>query len=393
MRVQRVLQVIPSVAPQRGGPSIMVRTLACGLVNAGVDTHIATTTDGGRGHLDVACGVPLLEHGACYWYFRRQTHFYSCSWPLTRWLQTHVADYDVVHIHALFSYPTAVAAYWAKKQDVPYVIRPLGTLNRWGMQQRRPLLKKLSFQLVERQVLQHAAAIHYTAEQEREEAAEVFPAGRTEIIPNPVQTPSVPGIPGSFRARYPELKDRKVILFLSRLDTKKGLDLLLPAFAQVRLLDPSAVLVLAGSGSREFVSGIEQNAAELGISGDILWTGFLEGRSKYDAFADADIFVLPSRSENFGIAPVEAMAAGLPVIISDQVAVHRDISAADAGVVVPCEIEALAQSITKLLGDPDRLSNLARNGRELARKRYSIEAVTAQMIDLYTDVARSGRKS
>src|SRR5205823_3290799 len=167
------LHVIPSIGAVRGGPSVMVRTLARGLAERGVESHVATTDDNDPWRLDVPCGEPVLNQGVTYWHFRRQSHFYTFSWPLTNWLARNVGKYDVVHIHALFSYAAIPAAYWAHRCGVPYLVRPLGTLNRWGMAHRRPALKKLSFEVIERRILQEAALIHFTSEQERVEAIDL----------------------------------------------------------------------------------------------------------------------------------------------------------------------------------------------------------------------------
>src|SRR5437879_700359 len=148
----------------------MVRRLAGSLARAGIETHVATTDDNGPETLQVRCGVPVVQDGATYWYFRRQTRFYTFSWPLGAWLARHVADFDAVHIHALFSFATLPAAYWARRRGVPYIVRPLGTLNEWGMRNRRPWLKRLSFRLIESRILKHAALVHYTSDQERLEA-------------------------------------------------------------------------------------------------------------------------------------------------------------------------------------------------------------------------------
>src|SRR5437867_1461685 len=179
----KALHVIPSVGAVRGGPSVMVRTLAPGLAEGGVESHIATTDDNGPDRLDVPCGGPVVETGVTYWHFRRQSRFYTFSWPLTTWLARNVGNYDVVHIHALFSYAASPAAYWARRRGVPYVVRPLGVLNRWGMANRRPALKKLSFRWIERPILREAAMIHFTSEQERAEAMDLDIGTRSVIIP------------------------------------------------------------------------------------------------------------------------------------------------------------------------------------------------------------------
>ena len=222
----------------------MVQTMARGLSRVGLEVHVATTDDNGRERLDVPHGVPVVTEGVTYWYFPRQTRFYTFSWPLSRWLARHVREYDVVHIHALFSYAAIPAAFWSSHYGIPYIVRPLGTFNRGGVRNRRPWLKTLSLRLIEQRVLSAAAVVHYTSEQERLEAAELGIVDRSVVIPNAVDmtlTPSGSGV-GRFRARCPHLADRRIMLFLSRLDVKKGLDLLLPAFARVRTQYPQAAL-------------------------------------------------------------------------------------------------------------------------------------------------------
>jgi glycosyltransferase involved in cell wall biosynthesis len=384
--VTKVLHVIPSIAAVHGGPSIMLEQMARGLSRTGIEIHIATTNDdGGNGaaRLEVPCGVPILRDGITYWYFSRQTNFYKYSRPLSHWLAQHVADYQVIHIHALFSHAALAAAYWAHRRHVPYVVRPLGTLNRWGMENRRPWLKQLSFRLIESRILQNAAFVHYTSEQERAEAALLNVSARAEIIPNPVPQLDGANPVGRFRTAHPELRDREIILFLSRFDKKKGLDLLLPAFAQVRDRFPSTALVLAGSGNTDFVNELHARANALGIAADVFWPGFLKGEEKRAAFADADVFVLPSWSENFGIAVVEAMAAGCAVAVSDQVAIHTDIAAANAGLVVRCDVKELAEGLCLMLADRPARAVMGFNGKCLTQTHYSIETVTSKLVAAY----------
>jgi glycosyltransferase involved in cell wall biosynthesis len=379
--------VIPSVGPLRGGPSTLIRDLAGSLVRAGLEIHVATTDDNGPETLPVQHGVPVVEAGVTYWFFARQSRFYTFSWPLGRWLARHVSSFDVVHIHALFSFPALPAAYWARRHGVPYVVRPLGTLNVWGMSNRRPWLKKLSFRLLERRVLKHAARVHYTTGQERLEADRLQIAAEAEVIPNPLSPDSLSvGVGGRFRARYPQANGRRIILFLSRIDEKKGLELLLGAFVRVRQQAPNVLLVVAGEGEERLVGRLKFRARMLGIDSDVLWAGFLTGDDKRVALADADVFVLPSYSENFGIAVAEAMAAGVPVIVSDQVGIHQEISEAAAGLVVKCDVAPLAAALIRLLHDPDLRRSLSRNGRRLAQERYSLDDVTDKVLCLYSAI-------
>jgi glycosyltransferase involved in cell wall biosynthesis len=350
---------------------------------------VATTDDNGSERLQVPLDRPVMEDGVTYRYFRRQTRFYTVSWPLFRWLGNNVAAYDLLHIHALFSFSVAAAAWWSSHYRVPYVVRPLGTLNRWGIENRRPWLKQASLRLIDRRVLSGAAAVHYTSQEEQEEGAMAASALRPVIIPNPVDFQfDRDRLPARWlRSRYPAIAEKKIILFLSRIHPKKGIDLLLGAFARLRAQVPDVVLVMGGAGDEDFVERLRGQARDLGLESDIVWAGFLEGDAKKAAMAEADIFVLPSYSENFGVAAVEALAAGLPVIVSDHVGIHREIAAAHAGLVVPCQEEPLARALVQLLNAPALRSELARNGRTLAQS-FSPASIGERLIELYSDITR-----
>jgi glycosyltransferase involved in cell wall biosynthesis len=336
--------------------------------------------------------VPVEEGDVTYWYFRRQTRLYGFSWQLSKWLARHIADFDILHIHALFSYAALPAAFWASRYHIPYIVRPLGTLNEWGMRHRRPQLKRLSFRVIERRILDHAALVHYTSEQERTEANTLRITTASTVIPNalPDHASDPEGfrkVAGQFRARHPEMAERRIVLFLSRLDAKKGLDLLLSAFASVRAQIPSACLVLAGEGQSDFVESMRSQARALGIASEIVWTGHLSGDDKRAVLADADLFVLPSYSENFGMAVAEAMAAGVPVVISDQVGIHSDVRRKGAGLVVRCDADELTGALVSLLTDTTLRRSMGQAGRSLVREHYSLTAVSRKLSGLYNELA------
>ena len=155
----RVLHVIPSASPVHGGPTEAIFGISRALASKGIDVHVATTDDNGIDRLDVPLGKPVNHDNATFWYFKRQTRFYTISLGLTRWLSRHIKEYDLVHIHALFSYSSTPAAYWATKHHVPYIVRPLGTLKEWARRERRSVLKKISFSLTEKRILSRATVV------------------------------------------------------------------------------------------------------------------------------------------------------------------------------------------------------------------------------------------
>ncbi len=372
--------MIPSISRVHGGPSIALETMVRGLAQAGVTVHVATTNDDGAGHLDVPHGEPVTRDGATYFFFPRQTQFYKFSLPLTQWLRRSVNNYGVLHIHALFSYAGMPAAFFAKRADAPYILRPLGTLNRYGMQKHHAALKKISYPLIEQRMIANAAWMHYTSAQEKLEAEALGVTHPSVVIPLGVEIPPV-----TLKQKNGSIH----FLYLARLDPIKGLDLLLPAFVRVRAKYPSAQLVLAGDGDAKYVELLKRQAIELGIGNAVTWTGFVTGEAKRDLLAQADVFVLPSYSENFGLAVVEAMAAGLPVIVTPGVAVAREIEQGGAGLVASPNAESLASAMLTLVVQATRRSAMGECGRRLVAEKYSVEAMTRALLALYQTTAHA----
>jgi len=367
-----------------------------GLAESGVEVDVLTTdgngsTDSSTLALDDSGSPGIADHTAAvnYVHFRRNLQFYKVSVSMTRWLARNVERYDLVHVHALFSYASTTSCWVAFKHHVPYVVRPLGVLNRWGMENRRKRLKRLSFDLVERRILRNAAAIHYTSRQEQIEAEGAGVATPPYIIPLGIDISEFECLPHPdlFFAEFPKASGRKVILFLSRLDAKKGLDMLLPAFAAVHREDPASLLVIAGTGDQAYVARLRELAEGLEISEHVIWAGFLSGQEKLAALAAASVFVLPSYSENFGIAAVEALAAGLPCVISDQVGIAPDVDEFEAGSVVPCRVPDLAGALQRMMSEPQLRSRTGANARRLARNRFSTQAMTEALVMLYQGIS------
>jgi glycosyltransferase involved in cell wall biosynthesis len=311
--------------------------------------------------------------------------FYNVAPGIVPWLWTNMRRFDVVHIHALFSFSSIAAAIVARAQGVPYIIRPLGTLTTYGIRQRRHWLKRLSLALIEGPILRGSVATHFTSKAEWDEAAALGIPLRGIVIPLGVEE-SAPATPEALLRDIPTLEGHQRLLFLSRLDPKKNVEGLLRAFAELRHWRAQVTLLIAGDGPVPYVVILKELAKSLGIARYVFWLGHVEGPRKSAAFAAADVFVLPSFSENFGIAAVEALLAGLPCVLSEGIAIAKDIEAAGAGVVIAPEPKAIARALEQLLGDDTLRRNMGARGKAFAECHYSIRAMAEQLITLYKDV-------
>lgn len=390
----RVLHVIPSLSAKDGGPSVALPLMERALKGRGVEVTVATTVDGSSSARSGSpTAVPVEVEGTVRYYFRRQTDYYKYSSDLSRWLDREVTKFDVVHVHALFSHASVTGALAARRKSVPYIIRPLGVLNEYGMTAKRALLKRISFHFIERPLLEHASAVHFTSPQERTEAERLGICLRAVVLPIGIDLARFEHLPeaAEFLSAWPRASTRRLVLFLSRLDPKKGLEVLLDGFVAVRRQAPEAMLVVAGGGDARYVEGLKARAARLGIDQDILWTGHLDERSKLGALGAASAFVLPSLSENFGIAAVEALAAGIPSVLSIGVGISEEVLRAGAGMIVQNDPGAVADALVRILGDEGLSRALAVSARALARERYSLEAMGKGLIDLYTGIVEVRR--
>lgn len=388
----KVLHVIPSVSFAHGGPSHAIRMMEKVLIAQGVQVETATTDDEGPGCRMALGATPAEDGGAIRHYFPKRTEFYKVAPAFAPWVFAHAAAYDVIHIHALFSFTSVVAAYAARRAGVPYVVRPLGVLNQYSMTQRRPGLKRLSMRFVESPILRHAAAVHFTSQEEQREAAECGVPMRGVVIPLGIEAPMATD-DALVRSRFVALQGASYVLFLSRLDPKKNLEGLLRAFALCHTQWPNTQLLIAGNGAPDYVASLVALASGLGLEKRVIWAGQIEGDLKCSALAGARLFVLPSFSENFGIAAAEALMAGLPCVLGRGVAIATDVVQAGAGVAVLPEPESIAAGLRQVLAaDPAGHATMSANATALAHNKFSINGMGRNLVALYEAVAAAATR-
>jgi glycosyltransferase involved in cell wall biosynthesis len=385
----KILQIVPSVSLVYGGPSQMVLGLASALARAGAEVTLITTDANGdidQDPLDVPLETPIAQDGYEIIYFRcAPFRRYKFSTKLLMWLAKHAHEYDVAHIHALFSPISSMAATVARQQGLPYVLRPLGTLDPADLR-KKAQLKQLYANILEKPNLANAAAVHFTTQQEATVSERFGVETNDWVFPLGVVLPDAAG--PSPREALGIAPDRPVILFMSRIDPKKGFDLLIPALEQMIAAGQEFDFVLAGGNPQDpgYVEKIHQQIRNSALAARSHLVGFVTGRAKTAWLETADVFVLPSYYENFGIAVAEAMTVATPVVISDQVHIWDAIQASHSGWVCECTVASLAQSLGASLQDPTERQRRGQNAQQHALTHYSWDAIAVAMMDAYAGI-------
>jgi glycosyltransferase involved in cell wall biosynthesis len=385
--MMQVLHVIPSLAKVHGGPSQAIELFEQACVLQGIAMTTISTDDDGPGKRITGTDThPSMSRGSKRYFFKKNTEFYKMSFSLCLWLWRNMKNYDLVHIHALFSFTSSVAFVIARIKKVPYIIRPLGTLNHYGRQHRRAYLKRVSIAWLEAGAIRRAAAMHFTSKAEQLEAESLAVPMQPLVLPLAVNSIKVSD-PLALIKCYPELEAQPYLLFMSRLDPKKNIEALLHAVQKVQSTSNiHFYCVLAGSGLPEYEAALKKLASDLGIANRVIWTGHLQAEVKSAALAGAQFFVLPSYSENFGIAAAEALSVGLPCVLGHGVALAEDAEKAGAAIAVDTDAESIAAAITELLGNAALREKMSGEAKRLANEQYSVVAMGLGLQKLYDGV-------
>ncbi|NEO45397.1 MAG: glycosyltransferase [Moorea sp. SIO4A3] len=392
----KILHVIPSIGSVRGGPSHAALGMVKALRQSGIDTEIATTNDNGCDLLDVPLYQRTEYQGVPVWFLPRFSpplKEFIFSAALTRWLWQHIRDYDIIHTHYLFSYPSTCAGLIARRQGIPYIVRTIGQLTPWALAQSR-LKKQIYTSLIERHNLNRAAAIHCTSGGEAEDVRNFGIQTPTITLPLGVNQPvNFPEAKQKLRHIHNIPAQTPIVLFISRLHNKKRPDLLIQALNKLATQNCDFHLIFAGSGESDYENQLKNLVASTGLTSRTTFTGFITGTDKELVLQGSDIFVLPSFSENFGIVIAEAMAAGLPVIITPGVQIAPEIAQAKAGLVVEGELDALSNAIAQLIASSDLRNQLGENGKHLVSSRYSWSAISQNLASVYAKIIEGKKLS
>lgn len=325
---------------------------------------------------------------------------YRYSPDLVPWLRKHSLNYDAVIVNGLWNFGS-VATNWALRgNDTPYFVFTHGMLDPWFNRAYplKTIAKRLWWPVLEHPVLRDAASVLYTTEEERILAHQAFQpyrchesvVGYGTAPPPPCDEAAV----ASFRASLPSLGQQPYLLFLSRLHPKKGCDILIEAFADASRAYPDVHLVMAGPDQIGWKSKLEAQAQELGISHRVHWAGMRSGADKWAAYYGATAFALASHSENFGIVVAEALACGLPVLITDKVNIWREIQEDGAGLVSDDSVQPFARNLGQFLEmKPGDVKSMGERAKACFERHFHVEAAAISVIRVIESelAARAGR--
>ncbi len=392
----RVLRVTAYYAPAwvYGGPARSVLDSCRGLAELGDEVRVLTTAANGTSELDVRLRCPVDVGGVETRYYPRQAPrslFHSPE--LYRAIRQQACEFDVVHCHAMMVPLGLFARRAAERAGIPYVLTSHGTLDPVVLSSKR--LKKAAYlRLFERTNLERASAVIALTEQERGQIRRAAPRARAVVVPNGQPLTDLSRVPSRdlLAQVSSELLRRPYVLFMARLNWKKGLDLLVPAFARARCEHPEWMLVLAGPDEGGYRSVVEGLVARHGLVDSTVLPGIVDGERKSALLGNADLFALTSYSEGLPTAVVEALMAERPVVVTGT-CYMPEIEAHGAGWVVDTSVDGVSSGLLAAMRDPDCRRERAARGRDLAAARYSRETVARRMHDLYRrciDAPRGG---
>lgn len=369
----KVLHVAPSIARAYGGPTYSLAGYARAALGEDAEIAIAAPapTAGDRW---LAETVP---EAAVYTFRTYGRGAFLASSDLQSWLRRNGGRFDVVHIHGLLNPVSSLAARTCVRKKWPVIIRPFGTLSRYTYAHRRGTLKQVYRWLLDRPNLERVSAVHFTTTVERAESEwqKIEWGARARVIPPPwLDNP-----PNGGQRHFAH--EAQTVLFLSRLHPVKRVELLLDSWSEIQRRRSAARLVIAGDGEQAYVDKLRARAECLGES--VSFVGYVDGEAKRTLLQTARLFVLPSLHENFGISVLEAIASGLPVVITAEVQLSAFVSEHSLGVVTGASASALAESIVAALDDRVLRERCRKQGPALVSRHFSPHAIGAQLLDMY----------
>jgi len=384
----KILHVSPSYFPahQFGGPIQSVHLLNKALLKLGTEVDVFTTNAGLDNEIYNAVQWTDLEGVRVkYFSFFGYIH-YNFSLSILFALLKEVRRYDLVHITSVWNFPVWAASFACWMHKKPYIISPRGTIYPETIAIKSSLFKTVYYALIAKKCLEKASAVHFTSlDEERKVKSHLKLNTQSAVIPNGIDLTEFEIV--SKAKQHFEWMFKPYILFLGRINHKKGLDILFRAFSEINKQNSAIQLVVVGPNADNYKAVLDKLAAELHISQHIIYTGSLTGATKLAAYRNALCFALPSYSENFGMSVIEAMACSCPVVVSNKVGIFPEIEFYNAGLVTHLDYFEVAKAINTIIENSTTRNLIVKNGLLMVSKLYSVENVALKFNHLYKTLA------
>jgi len=379
----KILHVVPSYFPatRYGGPIRSVHSLCKNLINRGHWVEVFTTNVNGNEDLDVPVNRPVNINGVSVQYFSSKLirRLYR-SPDMARQLKSRINEFDIVHIHSVYLWPTLVSARIAKNNSIPYLLAPRGMLVKSLIKRKNRIIKSLWIRFFEKKTIFNAAGLHVTSFVEAQEIQK-FDLNLPEIfcVPNGIDLNQIiPFDDSNLINSCPE----KFVLFLGRINWEKGLDRLIRSFKYVQDIK----LVIAGNDEENYQQELKLIAVKENILERIYFIDSITDENKWSLYRKAELLVLPSYSENFGNVVLEAMAVGCPVVTTPEVGLSLEVSKNETGIVIEGVPKLLGQAIQVLLDDKELRNKMGLRGKQLIENKYTWPLIAKQMEDVYQKI-------
>ncbi|MHC5738689.1 glycosyltransferase [Nostoc sp.] len=382
----KILFIAPYIGATYGGTSKIVTELVEAIGFLGVSVDLVTTHANGSNNLD----VPLNEwiNQKCY-----RVQYFDCwhrddfiiSPSLISWLFKNVNSYDIVHSQTVFAPMISVAHSICKYFQIPYIVTPHGMLEPWALSYKA-WKKRIYYKVFENSAIQNSSAIQATSSFELNNINSLK-FQNTVFVPNGIRRQEFEPLSNReiFYQQFPETRGKTLILFLGRIDPKKGLDLLAPAFAKVYNQFPHTHLVVAGPDNIGFMDKAQNYFLQADCLDAVTFTGMVSGALKYAALAAANLYVAPSYSEGFSISILEGMASGLPCIITTACN-FPEAAKAEAAHVIEINVNAIANALIECLSNPQQATEMGDRAREFIFQNYTWDRAADKLIQVYKSV-------
>ena len=387
----RIIHVIDDLSEQAGGPAQACIEMARSVAARGHHVAIYTFGDRRPAWLTQSASLPFsCRHQGVDVHLSpgRSTSWTSISPRFYAALLRAIPTADLVHVHVLYGFHLWAAWRICRQHGIPLVVRPCGILNAYtsSVQAFGARLYEMAFQ---RRLLRQATLMHYTTDQEADDASTYVQNPSRAVVPLGVNVAAYERLPprATFDSVYPEAAGRKIVLYFGRLHRKKRLDLVIGATAAARNNGHDVHLIIAGSDD-----GVEAECralvGELGLGERVTFTGLLVNHAKRLVFGGADVFVLPSMTENFGIAVAEAAASGIPLLISEHVNIAPSFAERDAAIIVQTHLGSVVEGLERLLQDQVAATAMARRAKQVVEDKFTWDRIATDLVAMYQSTAR-----